>query len=121
MARDLNKAKVQDPEGVDWHRNASERWNRYMERAGGDGEAANAAWALEPEPLPDWKAKAPAIVTREVLGRFLENRDTGVVHDVYNATPGCLLDEVRNATFWHFWSEVKEGIPEGEPCGNCIP
>lgn len=121
MAKTMAGAKVQDPEGIDWHRRASDRWNRYMERARGDGEAAVDAWSREPEPLPDFQELAAPTVTRQVLGRFLEDRATGTVHDAYAANTECDLDGIQAATFWHFWSEVLEGVPEGVPCEHCIP
>lgn len=121
MPRTMSKAKVQDPDGVEWQRKASARWDRLLAKAEGDGEAANAAWAKDPEPLPKWKDKTPAHVTREVLGRFLEDRTTGTIHDVYAAKPECALDGIQEATFWHFLAEVQEGVPEGVPCDHCIP
>src|SRR3990172_6785939 len=92
---------VDDPDGEAWHREARARWS--------------AAEAKDPErpfmtyqapALPDWSGKAPAHVSRELLGRFLQDRDARVVHDVYAAKPECLVDAIRNGTFFHFWSEV---------------
>jgi hypothetical protein len=72
--------------------------------------------------LPDWSAQAPAHVKRELLGRFLQDRDTRVVHDVYQATPECAIDAIRNGTFFHFWSEVvaDASIVDDLPCPLCL-
>jgi len=98
---ELAQRVVDDPDGEEWHREAQARWS-----------AANAAdpetpfMAYQAPALPDWSGKTPAHVTRELLGRFLQDRDTRVVHDVYQATPECAVDAIRNGTFFHFWSEV---------------
>lgn len=68
----------------------------------------------EAPPLPTWSA--PAHVKRELLGRFLEDRETGVIHDVQHATVACDVDAIRNGTFYHFLSE----IPDGTDCPHCI-
>ena len=72
--------------------------------------------------LPDWSEKAPAHVTRELLGRFLEDRTTRIVHDVYRATPECAVDAIRNGTFFHFWSEVvaDTSVADDLPCPRCM-
>ncbi len=77
--------------------------------------------AYQAPALPDWSAKAPSHVTRELLGRFLQDRDTGVLHDVYRATPECLIDGIRNGTFFHFWSEVlaDANVADDLPCSIC--
>lgn len=74
--------------------------------------------AYQAPALPVWSAKAPAHVTRQLLGRFLQDRDTGVVHDVYAAKPECLVDAIPNGTFFHFWSEVvtDASVADDLPC-----
>ena len=62
-------------------------------------------------------------MTVEVYGRFLQDRDTGVVHDVYQARLECAVDAIRNGTFFHFWSEVvaDTSIVDDLPCHLCLP
>jgi hypothetical protein len=69
----------------------------------------------EVPPLPTWTASEH--VTRELLGRFIENRETGVVHDVRNATPACDVDGIARGTFYHFISEVPASLTD---CAHCI-
>ena len=78
--------------------------------------------AYQAPALPLWSEKAPDHVTRELLGRFLQDRDTRVVHDVYRATPECAVDAIRNGTFFHFWSEVlaDTGVADDIPCRRCM-
>lgn len=64
--------------------------------------------------LPKWTK--PKHVKREVFGRFLV--DAGILHDVQRAKPACDLDNIRNATFYHFASELPEGL---SPCPECMP
>lgn len=108
--------KVEDPEGESWHAESRRRWRE--------------AEALRPEepftvyervPLPDFNAGRPSHVSRDLLGRFLQDRDTGIVHDCHNATEDCGIDFIRNGTFFHFWSEVLEDPQEDHPCSLCIP
>ncbi len=56
------------------------------------------------------------------LGRFLQDRDTRAVHDVYAAKPECLVDAIRNGTFFHFWSEVvtDTSVADDLPCPHCM-
>ena len=58
----------------------------------------------------------------QLLGRFLQDRDSRVVHDVYRATPECGVDAIRNGTFFHFWSEVvaDPGVANDLPCPYCM-
>jgi hypothetical protein len=78
--------------------------------------------AYQAPALPVWSEKAPAHVTRQLLGRFLQDRDTRAVHDVYQATPECQVDAIRNGTFFHFWSEVvaDTSIVDDLPCPLCL-
>lgn len=103
----IRAAKVDDPEGDRWHGTAATAWDA----AGGDIERFDAP------ALPAFTA--PAFVTRDLLGRFLLDRDTLVVHDAQSATEACALDRIANGTWYHFWREVPDDA--GAPCGSCIP
>jgi hypothetical protein len=72
--------------------------------------------------LPDWSATARAHVTRELLGRLVKDRNTQVVHDVYQATPECAVEAIRNGTLFHFWSEVvaDNSVADDLPCPSCM-
>ena len=83
-----------DPEGEAWHAEARARWT-----AAGESIERFTAPAL-----PSWSA--PAHVTRELLGRYLHDRDRNVVHDTQHALEACQLDGIRNGTFVHFASEL---------------
>jgi hypothetical protein len=52
----------------------------------------------------------------------VKDRNTRVVHDVYQATPECAVDAIRNGTFFHFWSEVvaDRSILGDLPCPLCL-
>lgn len=114
---ELAKRVVDDPDGEAWHGEARQRWAE-AELADPEGPSS----AFQAPALPDWSAKAPAHVTRELLGRFLQDRDTGIVHDIYEATPECAVDAIRNGTFFHFWSEVvaDAGVTDDLPCPHCM-
>ena len=115
--RAIHAAKVQDPDGEAWHREARRRW-----AAAELADPETPLMAYQAPALPVWSANAPAHVTRELLGRFLQDRDTRVVHDVYQATPECGVDAIRNGTFFHFWSEVVADATAGDdlPCPHCM-
>lgn len=117
MTKTVVEATVHDPDGVAWHHEAQQRW---AEAELTDPETPLLAY--QAPTLPDWSAKAPAHVTRELLGRYLQDRDTRVVHDVYRATPECAVDAIRNGTFFHFWSEVvtDTGVADALPCSHCM-
>ncbi len=93
-----------DPAGEAWHADAAGRW----EAAGGEIDRYSAP------PLPAWSA--PAHVRRELFGRYLLDRDTGVVHDVAHALPSCGVDVIRNGTFIHFASELPAAVPGARDC-----
>ena len=112
---------VADPAGVEWHRKANARWAGFMEAAEGDAQRAEAAWATDPEPLPDFDAGTSPHVTRPALGRFMQQRSTGIVHDLYNATEACAVDAIPDPTYFHFWSEVVADQTIDSPCPLCIP
>jgi hypothetical protein len=78
--------------------------------------------AYQAPALPAWSAQAPSHVIRELLGRFLQDRDTRVVHDVYQATPECAVDAIRNGTVFHFWSEAVADptVADDPPCPRCL-
>ena len=113
----LHATKIDDPDGEAWHGEARQRWAK----AEVADQATSFAAYVAPG-LPDWSASAPAHVTRELLGRFLQDRDTRVVHDVYRATPECAIDAIRNGTFFHFWSEVvaDTGVEDDLSCPRCM-
>lgn len=108
---------VDDPEGQAWHREARARWS-----AAEAADRETPFMAYTAPALPVWSEKAPAHVTRELLGRFLEDRSTRVVHDVYRVTPECAVDAIQNGTFFHFWSEVlaDHSVADDRPCARCI-
>lgn len=113
----LHAAKVDDPDGEAWHGEAKARW---AEAELTDPETPLLAY--QAPALPVWSAQAPVHVTRELLGRFLQDRDSRVVHDVHRATPDCAVDAIRNGTFFHFWSEVvaDASVAEDLPCPRCM-
>lgn len=119
MARKIDKVKVDDPAGESWHGEASRRWASAVDL--GDVLGVPAVEMYEPVPLPDFQAQASPAVSREVLGRFVQDRGTGIVHDVQAAVPECGVDAIHNATFFHFWSEVVAAAGEDTPCDLCIP
>ena len=50
-------------------------------------------------------------MTRELLGRYLHDRDTGLVHDMAHALESCGIDGIRNGTFVHFAPELEGALP----------
>lgn len=88
-----------DPAGQAWHAEARGRWRRAEELAPEDPVSAFTAPAL-----PAWSG--PAHVRRELFGRYVVDRETGTVHDVQHALEECGVDAIRNATFYHFESEL---------------
>lgn len=108
--RPFREREVSDPDGEAWHRKAQAE----LERASNP----RARKEYQPVPLPDFAASKAAVVSREVLGRFLEDRDAGIVHDVTSAVESCGIDAIRSGTFYHFASEVPEEI---ESCPACLP
>ena len=94
---------VADPAGEDWHTKA--------------GKAYEAG--KPPPALP--KFKATKAVGRDVYGRFLQDRDTGIVHDASKAKAACDLDAIANGTWFHFWAEVLQDPTVDVPCPHCLP
>lgn len=93
-----------DPDGEAWQAEARGRWQRASNRARRVGRDSAPIEFFEAPPLPAWTA--PPHVTRELLGRYLLDRDTNVVHDVAHALPACEVDAIRNGTFYHFETEL---------------
>lgn len=93
------RAAIHDPAGEAWHADARARRSKAEAT---DPETPIAAYTAPP--LPAWSA--PAHVKRELLGRFLLDRDQGVLHDVSHALESCGIDTIHNATFVHFASEL---------------
>jgi hypothetical protein len=106
---------VQDPDGEAWHAESSRRWASAVDLATVLGESPLDMFT--PVPLPDFNAKRPQGVSRDLLGRFLLDMATNVLHDAHAASP-CDLDGIRRGTFFHFWSEVP---PHVNACERCIP
>lgn len=103
------RAAIADPQGEAWHAEARARWDA----AEGDIERYDAP------PLPTFSGSAD--VTRELFGRFIFDRDTGVLHDVSAATEACRIDRIRNGMFIHFASELAGALPvDARDCANCI-
>ena len=114
---ELAQRVVDDPDGQEWYREARARWS-----AAELADPETPFMAYQAPALPAWPERAPAHVTRELLGRFLQDRDSRTVHDVYRATPECGLDAIRNGTFFHFWSEVVRdaSITDDLSCPLCL-
>jgi hypothetical protein len=90
---------IDDPADAEWH-NAAVAALAAAVLATPENPMA----AYEAPPLPEWHAAVP--VTRQLLGRFLQDRATGLVHDVQNAKESCALDTITQGTWFHFWSEI---------------
>ena len=116
---ELQALTVEDVAGAEWQARALGKWNEAVDLAAVVEDATPIEF-YQPEPLPDFTASAPAHVTRELLGRFLVDRDTSTVHDCYAATPACGLDGIRNGTFYHFWTELLDNAVEEIPCAECL-
>lgn len=116
--------RIEDPEGEAWQRRADAAWQRY----GADARA----YRRHSPPLPQWPA-APC-VTRELQGRFLLDRDTGVLHDALYAVEACGIDGIINAAWMHFAHELGRNLatiaarmrsggrtlPPVTPCPHCL-
>ena len=88
-----------DHDGEAWHAQARGRWRRAEELV---PEAPLEVY--DAPALPAWSA--PGHVKRELFGRYIVERDTGIAHDVQHALAECGLDAIRNATFYHFEVEL---------------
>lgn len=116
----LLELELEDADGVEWISTASSRYDVAVAIAIEAGGNSTPLDFYDPPPLPDFAARAPAHVTREILGRFVQQRSTGIVHDVYAAKPECGVDTITDATFYHFWSEVVAAAGEDVPCRFCL-
>lgn len=74
----------------------------------------------EAPPLPDFGAHRPGHARRELLGRYLHDRDANVVHDCYRAVETCVIDEIRNGTFIHFGGELDGALPDDATACDCM-
>ena len=92
-----------DPAGQAWHREAGHRWARAVELVPADPLSV-----YDPIPLPAWSA--PGHVKRELFGRYLVERDTGIVHDVEHAAEACEIDGIRDGTFYPFETELPDEL-----------
>jgi hypothetical protein len=93
------KPRKPDPDGEEWFAEAGKRWTKAR-----SDRPDLPIEAYEAPPLPKWSAATG--VTRELFGRYLEDRETGLVHDVQHAVEECAIDSILNATFYHFESEL---------------
>ena len=98
-----------DPEGEAWQANAAQRWRQAEHRARNAGGDFAPSEFFDPPPLPVFVGAAH--VTRQLLGRYLHDRDTNVVHDVTHARESCAIDAIANGTFVHFAAEIAGAVP----------
>ena len=108
-----------DEAGEHWAAQAAERWAQaetLAEQANDENQPPFVFY--EAPPLPDFNEGKPEHVTRELMGRFLENRDSGTVHDTQNAQVQCRVDDIKRGTFYHVLTELPDDL---EPCGICLP
>lgn len=70
--------------------------------------------------LPDFGARRAPHVRRELLGRYLHDRDANVVHDCYAATETCAIDDIVNGTFIHFGGELAAALPDDTTACACM-
>lgn len=109
---------IHDPEGLAWQAEAERRWEEAVRRAGEMGVSPISLYRA-PE-FPRWSA--PSHVRREVLGRFVLDRESGVLHDVTRAGEECRIDGIGSATWIHFGHEVESAAPpDARPCPVCLP
>jgi hypothetical protein len=117
----LRELEVDDPDGIDWHAKAGAKWDLASVLAAAAGPEANPLDYYDAPALPDFRAGASEHVKRpDVYGRFVQERSTGIVHDVYAAKPECRIDDIPDGTYYHFWSELVEAIGEDVPCDYCL-
>ena len=88
-----------DPDGEAWHAEARGRWRQAEEIL-----PESPFEAYDAPALPAWSG--PAHVKRQLFGRYVVDRDTGIGHDVQHALEECAVDGIRNATFYHFEAEL---------------
>lgn len=97
-----------DPAGDAWQREATRRWDAVEHDA--DRYIAPA--------LPAFVGAAH--VSRELLGRYLHDRDRNVVHDAMHALEACDVDGIRNGTFVHFAHELEGTLPADAVDCSCM-
>ena len=131
-------ARRPDPDGDRWFADARaviarnektiERWRaehgslpstRHEERAA-HRELMDQLDDVPPLPVETWQPPRQARVSRPIMGRFLHDRDTDVVHDVTQATDDCQLDDIRNGTFVHFARELPDAVPDTAQPHSCM-
>lgn len=124
----LAELAIADSAGEEWQAEASKRWAAAEEKAESERaraksdrkrEAISPMQFYEPAPLPEWQASEA--VQGEVLGRFLFQPGTKLVHDVTAAVPACRVDEELPRIFIHFAAELEANTPdETRPCPACM-
>lgn len=112
---------IQDPAGDEWHGRASAAWAKASsraERARANGDDAVAVEFYDAPPLPEWE-KSEA-VAGEVLGRFVYQPGSGLVHDVSRATGACRVDDELPRVFVHFARELEGAVPDDARPHDCM-
>ena len=104
-----DKRRHKDPAAAEWRRGDKAAWDKAVELS---PEAPMDAY--NPHPLPAFKATKH--VKRELYGRYIEDRDTGLVHDTEHAVEACDIDGIKNGTFYHFEDEVPDGLTDHATC-----
>lgn len=109
----LRAVQVEDSDAEPWMAEAARVWSDALE-----SRDPIRHWQEHGPTLPEWSGSPH--VTRAQFGRFLADRDSGLVHDAKAATEACGLDGIANATWVHFWPEVLTAVPDAEPCPHCL-
>lgn len=101
---------IADEAGAAWQAAADAAWIE----AGGD-----IALYVAP-PFPAWER--PEHVTRDLYGRFLLDRERGILHDVASSTPECGIDAIGQGTFVHFAHELERdpATVAAARCPRCL-
>lgn len=124
MAKGKRFSGIEDPRGEEWQGRAGAAWTRAVEvaeRSRQEGEEPEPFSHYEAPALPDFAEDATSVVKGEVLGRFVYQPGTGLVHDVTKAAPGCRVDQERPRVFIHFAHEIEGAVPdEAEPHAACM-
>jgi hypothetical protein len=130
-----------DPEGDAWIVESGKRWaaaeaesaRLQAAAAGAPGSARErkeraraAKTAIElydPPALPDFRAAAAKDLKLkkddEILGRFVFQPGSNLVHDVSKAGPACRIQETPRL-FVHFAAELERAIPEDAEPHSCM-
>ena len=80
------------------------------------GDSEKALGSYRSPDFPKWTGSSH--VKRELLGRYIEDRSTGLVHDVEHATEFCGIDGIVNATFYHFELELPDHLTDDSCMGE---